>query len=147
VALGLDQGGNGDAWGFDLAAERVTLAAAGLPWPHYFVDLSGVGGSADQAGNLVVIAACRQLAPRLPAQPSTSAPVSAPASGPPPEPPSAPSSGTPASPDTSSLPSTSTPPASSTPATPNPDASPSAPAGTREPAQGCMRPELIALNL
>ena len=63
VALGLDQGGNGDAWGFDLAAERVTLAAAGLPWPHYFVDLGGVGGSADPAGNLVVIAACTQLAP------------------------------------------------------------------------------------
>jgi hypothetical protein len=147
VALGLDQGAGGDAWGYALAVQRVTLAAPGLPWPHYFVDLSGVGGSADQAGNLVVIAACRQLAPRLPAQPSTSAPASAPASGPPSEPPSAPSSGTPASPDTSSLPSTSTPPASSTPATPNPDASPSAPAGTREPAQGCMRPELIALNL
>ena len=60
VALGLDQGGNGDAWGFDLAAERVTLAAAGLPWPHYFVDLGGVGGSADPSGNLVVIAACTE---------------------------------------------------------------------------------------
>ena len=63
VALGLDQGGNGDAWGYDLAVQRVTLAAPGLPWPHYFVDLSGVGGSADPAGNLVVIAACTQLAP------------------------------------------------------------------------------------
>ena len=63
VALGLDQGGNGDAWGYDLAVQRVTLAAAGLPWPHYFVDLSGVGGSADPAGNLVIIAACTQLAP------------------------------------------------------------------------------------
>ena len=49
VALGLDQGGNGDAWGFDLAAERVTLTAPGLPWPHYFVDLGGVGGSAESA--------------------------------------------------------------------------------------------------
>ena len=63
VALGLDQGGNGDAWGYDLAVQRVTLAAAGLPWPHYFVDLSGVGGSADPASDLVIIAACRQLAP------------------------------------------------------------------------------------
>ena len=61
VALGLDQGGNGDAWGYDLAVQRVTLAASGLPWPHYFVDLSGVGGSADPVGNLVIIAACRQL--------------------------------------------------------------------------------------
>ena len=39
VALGLDQGGNGGAWGYDLAVQRITLAAAGLPWPHYFVDL------------------------------------------------------------------------------------------------------------
>ena len=74
VALGLDQGENGDAWGYDLAVQRVTLAAAGLPWPHYFVDLSGVGGSADPASNLVIIAACTQLAPSPPAQPSTSAP-------------------------------------------------------------------------
>ena len=139
AALGLDQGASGGAWGYSLAGQRVTRAAPGLAWPHYFVDLSGVGGSADQAGNLVVIAACRQLAPRLPAQPSTSAPASGP--------PSAPSSGTATSPTSSSPSNTSTPPASSTTVTPNPDASPSAPAGTREPAQGCMRPELIALNL
>ena len=75
VALGLDQGGNGDAWGYDLAVQRVTLAAAGLPWPHYFVDLSGVGGSADPASDLVIIAACTQLAPSSLTQPSTSAPV------------------------------------------------------------------------
>ena len=73
VALGLDQGGNGDAWGYDLAVQRVTLAAAGLPWPHYFVDLSGVGGSADPASGLVIIAACTQLAPSPPTQPSASA--------------------------------------------------------------------------
>ena len=73
VALGLDQGGSGDAWGYDLAVQRVTLAAPGLPWPHYFVDLSGVGGSADPASNLVIIAACQQLAP---------APVTQPASAP-----------------------------------------------------------------
>ncbi len=73
VALGLDQGGNGDAWGYDIAVQRVTLAAAGLPWPHYFVDLSGVGGSADPAGDLVIIAACTQLAPNSLTQPSASA--------------------------------------------------------------------------
>lgn len=143
VALGLDQGAGGDAWGYALARQRVTRAAPGLPWPHYFVDLSGVGGSADQAGNLVVIAACRQLAPRLPVQPSTSAPPSAPLSGPASGPPSAPPSG----PTSSSPSSTSVSPASSTTATPDPDTSPSAPAGTPEPAQGCMRPELVALNL
>ena len=81
VALGLDQGGNGDAWGYDLAVQRVTLAAAGLPWPHYFVDLSGVGGSADPASDLVIIAACRQLAPSPPTQPSTSAPAGLPHRG------------------------------------------------------------------
>jgi hypothetical protein len=120
VALGLDQGASGDAWGYALALQRVTLAAPGLPWPHYFVDLSGVGGSADQAGNQVVIAACRQLAPP---------------------------SGTATGPSLSSPSNTSIPPASSTTATPDPDTSPSPPAGTGEPAQGCMRPELIALNL
>jgi hypothetical protein len=73
VALGLDQGGNGEAWGYDIAVQRVTLAAAGLPWPHYFVDLSDVGGSADPAGNLVIIAACRQLTPNSLTQPSPSA--------------------------------------------------------------------------
>ena len=139
VALGLDQGASGDAWGYALAPQRVTRAAPGLPWPHYFVDLSGLGGSADQDGNLVVIAACRQLGPRSPAQPSTSAPPSGPASAPP--------SGTATGSTSSSPSSTSIPPASATTATPDPDASPSVPAGTSEPAQGCMRPELVALNL
>ena len=76
MALGLDQGGNGGAWGFDLAVQRVMLSAAGLPWPHYFVDLGGFGGSAGTSGNLVVIAACTQLAPgpSAPATPSGSAP-------------------------------------------------------------------------
>ena len=66
VALGLDQGASGDAWGYDISAQRVTLTAAGLGWPHYFVDLSGIGGSADPASDLVVIAACTQLAPSSP---------------------------------------------------------------------------------
>jgi len=73
VALGLDQGASGDAWGYDITVQRVTLASAGLPWPHYFVDLSDVGGSADQASNLVVIAACTQLAPSSLTNPSPSA--------------------------------------------------------------------------
>jgi hypothetical protein len=79
VALGLDQGANGDAWGYALAAQRVTVASAGLPWPHYFVDLSGIGGSADPASRMVVIAACSQLAPSSltqPGSPSASAPAS-----------------------------------------------------------------------
>jgi hypothetical protein len=128
VALGLDQGGNGDAWGYDLAVQRVTRAAPGLPWPHYFVDLSGVGGSADPAGNLVVIAACRQLAP---APANSPAPASAPPSGAPP-------------------PAPSTAPASSAPGPGGSASAPAGPQGSRKPqgtGQGCLRPELVALNL
>ena len=122
VALGLDQGANGDAWGYNIGAQRVTLAAAGLGWPHYFVDLSGVGGSADPASDLVVIVACTQLAPG--AGPSAT-PSATPASTP------APTATTPA------------PPAGSGSAisTPSPSISPSAP------GQGCLSPELVALNL
>jgi hypothetical protein len=147
VALGLDQGGNGDAWGFDLAAERVTLTAPGLPWPHYFVDLGGVGGSADPAGNLVVIAACTQLAP-VPSTPPASPSPSAPA--PPDASPSAPSA-TPAS--GSATPASGAPAASASTSASSvlpgssasgPGASPSAPAGA---GQGCLHPELIALKL
>jgi len=142
VALGLDQGGNGDAWGYDLAVQRVTLAAAGLPWPHYFVDLSGVGGSADPASDLVIIAACTQLAPNPPTQPSTSAPSgSAPAStAAPSQTPTGPASSSPAT-SGSTGPSGSSGSASSTP---SPGASPSASAGA---GQSCLHPELVALNL
>ena len=142
VALGLDQGGNGDAWGYDLAVQRVTLAAAGLPWPHYFVDLSGVGGSADPASDLVIIAACTQLAPSPPTQPSTSAPSgSAPAPTASPSPASTgPASSSPA---TSGSPGTSGS-SGSAGSTPSPGTSPSASAGA---GQGCLHPELVALNL
>ncbi len=152
VALGLDQGGNGDAWGYDLAVQRVTLAAAGLPWPHYFVDLSGVGGSADPASDLVIIAACTQLATSSPTQPSSSASGSAasgsaasgsaagPSVSPPPSPVRSPSSGLSESPGTSGSSGSSGSPGS----TPSPGASPSASAGV---SQGCLHPELVALNL
>jgi hypothetical protein len=126
VALGLDQGANGDAWGYNIDAQRVTLAASGLPWPHYFVDLSGVGGSADPTSDLVVIAACMQLAPSSPASAT----------------PSATSSGTtvPTPPPTATA--TASPTGSgSASSTPSPSVSPSAP------VQGCLRPELVALNL
>jgi len=62
VALGLDGGANGDAWAYDVAAGRVTWTSSSLPWPHYFSDLSGLGGSAAVSGDsdVVVIAACPQ---------------------------------------------------------------------------------------
>jgi hypothetical protein len=125
VALGLDQGASGDAWGYDIAVQRVTLTSAGLGWPHYFVDLSGVGGSADPASNLVVIAACTQLAPSSPTQP--------------PQPTPAGTATPPATPTTSS-PGTSP----SVSSTPSPGITPSAAVSA---AQGCLHPELVALNL
>jgi hypothetical protein len=124
VALGLDQGATGDAWGYDIAAQRVTLTSAGLPWPHYFVDLSGVGGSADPASNLVVIAACARLAPSSPTHPTPAGTATPPA----------PSTGLTASPGTSA----------SASSTPGPSISPSAAVSA---GQRCLHPELVALNL
>ena len=61
VALGLDSGANGQAWGYDLAAGRVTWNSVALPWPHFFSDLSGLGGSAAVSGDGVVVTMCPQL--------------------------------------------------------------------------------------
>jgi hypothetical protein len=62
VALGLDGGANGDASTYDVAAGRVTWTSSSLPWPHYFSDLSALGGSAAVSGDGdVVVAACPQL--------------------------------------------------------------------------------------
>jgi PQQ-like domain len=143
VALGLDQGRGGDAWGYALAVQRVTRAAPGLPWPHYFVDLSGVGGSADPASNLVIIAACRQLAPAPPSPPAPPA-TSAPPSGAPSAPPSGAAGATSSPPPALSTASASS---ASAPVTPGPGGSTSARAGPQGAGQGCLRPELVALNL
>ena len=61
VAVGLDQGALGDAWGYDLARKRVIWTTSAIPWPHFFVDLSGIGGSADPAGRTIVLASCAQV--------------------------------------------------------------------------------------
>jgi hypothetical protein len=60
MALGLNAGASGDAWAYDVAAGRVTWTSSPLSWPHYFSDLSGLGGSAAVSGDsdVVVIAAC-----------------------------------------------------------------------------------------
>jgi outer membrane protein assembly factor BamB len=58
VALGLDQNALGEAWGYSLAARRVAWTSVGLPWPHYFADLSGLGGSASGAGDVALLAVC-----------------------------------------------------------------------------------------
>ena len=61
VALGLDQGPEGGAWGYDVARKRVVWTSPQLPWPHYFVDLSGLGGSADGASSIVLVTSCARL--------------------------------------------------------------------------------------
>ncbi|MGH3300814.1 MAG: PQQ-binding-like beta-propeller repeat protein [Streptosporangiaceae bacterium] len=61
VALGLDQNALGDAWGYSLDSRRVLWTSAGLPWPHVFVDLSGLGGSASAGGHVVLLATCARV--------------------------------------------------------------------------------------
>lgn len=62
VALGLDSGANGTAWGYDMFKGQVTWTSPALPWPHFFSDVSGLGGSAAASGDVVVVTACLHLA-------------------------------------------------------------------------------------
>jgi outer membrane protein assembly factor BamB len=123
VALGLDQGADGDAWGYYVAGQRVTMTAPGLGWPHFFTDLSGIGGSADPDSDLVVIAACGQAGPAVTPSPSATASPSA----------------------TVSPPSTSVSPTASSPASPT--VTPSPTASSTPTTQPCQKPELVALGL
>jgi hypothetical protein len=61
VALGLDQNALGVAWGYSLSARRVVWTSTALPWPHFFVDPSGLGGSASPVGDIAVVATCAQV--------------------------------------------------------------------------------------
>ncbi|HVB43711.1 MAG TPA: hypothetical protein VNF47_13555 [Streptosporangiaceae bacterium] len=58
VALGLDSGTTGAAWGFSIASKRVIWTTRALPWPHFFLDPSGIGGSADPSSGTVLLATC-----------------------------------------------------------------------------------------
>jgi outer membrane protein assembly factor BamB len=69
VALGLDQGAAGDAWGYGTAQRRVVWTTRALPWPHYFVDLSGIGGSGDPSGSTILLAACAKAGAATAARP------------------------------------------------------------------------------
>jgi len=62
VAFGLDQGANGQAWAVDAASKRVVWSTGSLPWPHVFVDLSGLGGSADPRSDAIILMTCGQAA-------------------------------------------------------------------------------------
>lgn len=66
VALGLDPGANGAAWGYDIARKRVIWTTRSLPWPHFFVDLSGIGGSVDPASNRVLLVTCAKVGQAVP---------------------------------------------------------------------------------
>jgi hypothetical protein len=131
VALGLDSGANGEAWGYSVTASRVTWTAPGLPWPHYFSDLSGVGGSAAASGDIVVITACKSLAPAVSPTPAPSASATSSPPGSPSPSVSAPGTGSPSS----SVTGKASPSASATPS-PSPASVPL-----------CAVPELVALNV
>jgi hypothetical protein len=142
VALGLDSGSGGEAWGYSLAAGRVTWTVPGLPWPHYFADVSGIGGSAERSGDTVIIAACQRLAPASPAtQPGptlTPRPTPVPSASP-----SATASGQ--QHRAGALPRNSATP-SQVPASPTATATPSA-TPVPSPPQLCATPVLVALNV
>jgi hypothetical protein len=63
AALGMDGGPSGSAWGVDTTSQRVLWTVSNLPWPHYYVDLSGLGGSADPRSDAVIVASCGQASP------------------------------------------------------------------------------------
>ena len=59
VALGLNPGDQGAAWGYSLAQRRVIWMTKGLPYPHYFfAEPSGLGGSADRSSGMVLLVTC-----------------------------------------------------------------------------------------
>jgi outer membrane protein assembly factor BamB len=60
VAFGLDDGASGEAWGLDTTTQHVIWTTISLSWPHVFVDLSGLGGSADPRSSAIIVAACAQ---------------------------------------------------------------------------------------
>jgi outer membrane protein assembly factor BamB len=63
AVLGLDRGALGKAWGYDVATQRVLWTSGPLPWPHYFVDPSGIGGSTSPSSNGLLLAICAELGP------------------------------------------------------------------------------------
>lgn len=142
VALGLDSGSGGEAWGYSLATGRVIWTVPGLPWPHYFADVSGIGGSAAQSGDSVIIAACKGLAPApQPAQPTptlTSTPSAVPSTSP-----AATTSGRQAA---STGPGKSPTPSQAATLAPTETPTPSA-TPTPAPPQLCAAPVLVALNV
>jgi len=65
AVLGLDHGALGKAWGYDVATQRVLWTSNPLPWPHYFVDPSGIGGSTSPSTDGLLLVICAELGPPL----------------------------------------------------------------------------------
>jgi outer membrane protein assembly factor BamB len=63
AVLGIDHGALGKAWGYNVATQRVLWTSNPLPWPHYFVDPSGIGGSTSPSMNGLLLAVCAELGP------------------------------------------------------------------------------------
>ena len=63
AVLGLDRGALGKAWGYNVATKKVLWTSGPLPWPHYFVDPSGIGGSTSPSSNGLLLAICAELGP------------------------------------------------------------------------------------
>jgi hypothetical protein len=63
AVLGLDRGALGKAWGYDVDTQRVLWTSGSLPWPHYFVDPSGIGGSTSPLGDGLLLVICAELGP------------------------------------------------------------------------------------
>ncbi|HTT53110.1 MAG TPA: PQQ-binding-like beta-propeller repeat protein [Streptosporangiaceae bacterium] len=66
TVLGLDPGAGGDAWGYSAAAGQVLWTNPAVPWPHFFVDLSGIGGSTSPWSTAVLLATCAQTGAAVP---------------------------------------------------------------------------------
>jgi hypothetical protein len=60
VALGLDQaqGDLGEAWGYDVVTHRVVWTSTALPWPHFFVDPTGLSGSVSSPRDITLLTTC-----------------------------------------------------------------------------------------
>ncbi len=61
AVLGIDHGALGMAWGYDVATQRVLWTSNPLPWPHYFVNPSGIGGSTSPGIGGLLLAVCAEL--------------------------------------------------------------------------------------
>jgi hypothetical protein len=62
IAFDLASGVNGQAMGYDVAHRQTTWTSDPLPWPHFFSDVSGLGGSMEAGGHLIAVTACPHLA-------------------------------------------------------------------------------------